>query len=142
MLVIDNWVDGLAQCPSFADARPVTGMFEAFADAHREFWEAVQFGPIFTCCSCHETWFRKFVIPVTDSMIAKHLSSAEAMTSVLRWICHTCNAHLIRGKSPLSVIWIMSHSRIFRMSSNWFFGSRKRSDRFEDTFHEDTGARS
>jgi hypothetical protein len=70
--------------------------------AAREFWEAVKDGPIYVCCSCHQTWFRKSVKPVTDGLIRKatHGACAATMTEISQWVCRTCYEYLSKGKVP------------------------------------------
>jgi hypothetical protein len=41
-----------------SEGLPVDGAFTAAA---KEFWESVEYGPEYVCCSCHQTWFRKSV---------------------------------------------------------------------------------
>jgi hypothetical protein len=74
----------------------------SFADAKKEFWDSVQYGPIFTCCSCHQTWFRKSVQAVTKSMVSMLARSGavSVITDVSRWICRTCYGYVSQGKVP------------------------------------------
>jgi hypothetical protein len=73
---------------------------DIFADVRDEFWESVAYGPVYVCCSCHQTWFRNSVYPVTDAFLAKVVRcvSDAALSDVLRWVCATCYRYLLRGK--------------------------------------------
>jgi hypothetical protein len=74
----------------------------SFSAAAKEFWEAVEYGPVYVCCSCHQTWFRKSVQIVTDAVIEKvsRFFSVPVITDVSRWICTSCYRCISQGKIP------------------------------------------
>jgi hypothetical protein len=75
---------------------------DLFEAARKEFWESVEFGLVFVCCCCHQTWFLKCVRPVTESFILKvtTCASAAAIIDVSRWICRTCYKFFSQGRVP------------------------------------------
>lgn len=79
---------------------PVALAHNAFADVKAEFWDAVQYGPEFVCCYCHQLWFWKSVKPVTDNLISKVSMSccASARTGISSWLCGTCYGYLSQCK--------------------------------------------
>jgi hypothetical protein len=93
-------------CQTFSEVVR-SGIADTFVDKERsaatyEFWEAVKDGPVYACCSCHQTWFRKSVKPVTESLVGKAArgACAAAMTDISQWVCGTCNKYLWKGKVP------------------------------------------
>jgi hypothetical protein len=65
---------------------------KCFDRIKEEFWEAVQEGPVYICCSCHQTWFRKSVKEVTETLKTTVLRAGcmAAITDISRWVCGSC----------------------------------------------------
>ena len=78
--------------------------FETIEESIKRFHSDISFGPIYVCSCCHQTWFRKSVSVLKNTLIpaeSKRLHCTE-FTSVgnEEWICHTCLSALRDSKLP------------------------------------------